>query len=88
MNETKQSALDSELRDIWTDAYKFHATFDGMGNTPEEWKHCAYAMVQLTAKHHNHPLADALFLATYDYLSKARRQAAVAEAMAGAGAGG
>ena len=85
MSDAKQTSLSPEIRDIWTDAYKFHATFEGMGNTPEEWEHCAFTMAQLSAKHHNHPLAVELFLAAYDYLSKARKPIAVAEAERRAG---
>lgn len=71
-----ESKLSQKLRDIWTDAYKFHATFEDMGNSEEDWKKCAYAMGQLASKHGNHPLTFKLFLAVYEYLEEMRKQAA------------
>lgn len=85
MTDGKQSSLPQEIRDIWTDAFKFHATFESMGNTPEEWKRCAFVMGQLSAARGNHPLAKELFLAVYNYLDKQRKAAALADAERRAG---
>lgn len=68
----KQSNLPPDVRDIWTDAYKFHATFEGMGNSEEDWTRCAYTMGQMAANHGNHPLAFKLLMAVYDYLDGVR----------------
>ena len=72
MNE-KQN-LSPDLRDIWTDAFRFHATFENMGNTTEEWTRCAKTMEMLVLKHGGHPLAGILMMAVYDYLDKQRRK--------------
>jgi len=74
MNE-KQNNLSTELRDIWTDAFRFHATFQNMGNTTEEWTRCAKTMETLVLKHGRHPLAGILTMAVYEYLDKERRGA-------------
>jgi len=72
VNMEKQSNLPPEIRDIWTDVYKFHATFEGMGNSEEDWTRCAYTMGQMAANHGNHPLAFKLLMAVYDYLDGVR----------------
>lgn len=76
----KPSSLSPEIRDIWTDVYKFHATFEGMGNSEEDWTRCAYTMGQIAAQHNNHPLAFRLLMAVYDYLDDMRKPLAKAEA--------
>jgi len=68
----KQSALEQNVRDIWTDAYRFHATFDAMGNSVEEWQKCLNTMEALRKKYHDHPLAAELFMAVYSYLNDMR----------------
>ncbi len=80
-----RSNISQALRDIWTDAYKFHAAFEGMGNSEEEWKKCALTMGRLGAKHKNHPLAYKLFPAVYEYLDEMRKPIAKAEAERRAG---
>lgn len=82
---TEKSNLSQELRDIWTDAYRFHATFEGMSNSEEDWKKCAFTMGQLGAKHGSHPLCYKLFLAVYEYLEEMRKPTAQAEAERRAG---
>lgn len=84
MND-KGSNLSPEIRDIWTDAYKFHATFENMGNSDEEWTRCAFTMGQLAVKHGNHPLVHKILIAVYDYLSDERKTIALAEAKGRAG---
>ena len=70
----KQSNLQPEIRDIWTDAFRYHATFENMGNTYEDWHRCAKTMESLVNKHNGHPLAGILMMAVYDYLDKQRRK--------------
>ncbi len=77
---TQQSNLSQEIRDIWTDAYKFHATFEKMGNSVEDWKRCALVMCELDNKHNAHPLARTLLMDVYAYLEEQRRQIALEEA--------
>ena len=76
----KPSNLTQEERDVWTDAYKFHATFAKMGNTPEEWNVCAGALSQLALKNNMHTLAEKLFMAVYEYLNDERKKDAYQEA--------
>lgn len=76
----KQSSLSQELRDIWTDAYKYHATFERMGNSTEEWKAAADTMYQIVGLHRDHPLAGRLLMAVYEYLDEVRKPIAKAEA--------
>ena len=78
---SNQSNLPPEVREIWTDGYKLHATFAGMGNTADEWIRCADTVTGLVKKHRQHPLALALFLTVYEYLSDERKPAAYQEAM-------
>lgn len=77
----KQSNLSPEIRDIWTDAYKFHATFEHMGNSEEEWKRCCAVMCELDRKHNAHPLARTLLMDVYEYLNDQRRDQAYEEAV-------
>ena len=72
----KQSNLNETERAIWTDAYRFHATFARMGNAPEDWEKCCQTMTQLVKKHNDHGLARQLFLAVYDHLSNERKTGA------------
>ena len=76
----KQSSLSAEIRDIWTDAYKYHATFERMGNSAEEWEAAADTMKQIAGRHDNHPLACRLMFAVYEYLDEVRKPIAKAEA--------
>ena len=69
----KQSNLSETEREIWTDVYRFHATFVKMGNESEDWTKCAATMTQIYHKHNDHPLAKVLLLAVYDHLSNERR---------------
>lgn len=78
----KDSNIPKEIRDIWTDAYKFHATFINMGNTAEEWEQCANTLTHLAIRHNQHPLAGKLLMAVYEYLSEERKEAAYQEAVA------
>lgn len=80
-----QSNLAPEVRAIWTDAYKYHATFEHMGNSPEEWDKCAKVMADIYNKHNAHPLAMKLLLCVYDYLGDMRKPIAMAEAERRAG---
>lgn len=80
--------MPEEFREIWTDAYKFHAKFEKMGNTPEEWTECARTMGQLSSRHGNHPLAMRLLTTVFDYLDETRKAIALAEVMERADAGG
>lgn len=72
----KQSNLNEAERAIWTDAYRFHATFAKMGNEPEDWEKCCQAMTQLYHNHGDHDLAKLLLLAVYDHLSNQRKTGA------------
>lgn len=76
----KQSNLSPEIRDIWTDAFKFHATFEHMGNSPEEWERCAETMGLLSSKHGDHPLAKELLMTVYVYLDSERKKIAKEQA--------
>lgn len=76
----KQNGLSQELRDIWTDAYKYHATFESMGNSDEDWDRAADAMKQLAERRGNHPFAVWLLLSVYEYLEQVRMASARAEA--------
>ena len=67
--------MPQELREIWTDAYKFHATFEHMGNTQEEWTKCYETAAALVKKHRHHQLAVLLFVDAYVYLEDQRREA-------------
>ena len=78
---SNQSNLPLDVREIWTDGYKLHATFAGMGNSSEEWVRCSNTVKSLVEKHRQHPFAQALFLAVYEYLSDERKPAAYQEAM-------
>ncbi len=77
----QQSNLSPEAREIWKDAYRFHATFEKMGNSPEEWDRCCKVLCELDRKHQAHPLARALLIATYGYLEDQRRPVAYEEAV-------
>lgn len=77
----KPSSLTQAERDVWTDAFKFYATFAKMGNTPEEWNVCAGTLSQLALKNNMHPLAEKLFMAVYDYLMKEREANAIDNAV-------
>ena len=72
--------MPEEFREIWTDAYKFHAKFEKMGNTPEEWAECARTMGLLSSGHNNHPLAMKLLTAVFDYMDETRKAIAKEEA--------
>ncbi len=72
MTAEKQSSLSETERGIWTDVYRFHATFSKMGNEPEDWTKCAATMTQVFHKHKDHDLAKLLLFAVYDYLVKER----------------
>ena len=69
----KQSNLAPEIRDIWTDAFRFHATFERMSNSAEDWTRCAKTLETLVIKHNGHPFAQRIFGAVYDYLSECRK---------------
>ena len=75
-----QNNLSPELRDIWTDAFRFHATFEQMGNSLPEWQKCTETMVALVNRRGGHPLAEKLMMAVMDYLSDSRKAIAKAEA--------
>ena len=77
--------LSPELRDIWTDTYKFHVRFDGMANTAEAWGECCDEAIRLLSRHGNHPLAACLLTAVYEYLDTVRRPDAFAAARKEAG---
>ena len=71
-----KSNLPQEIRNIWTDMYLFHATFEKMGNTSEEWSQFLETMKDICKKHNNHPLCIKLGVATIEYLNDQRKEAA------------
>lgn len=70
--------LPEDIRSMYTDAYRLHETFCGMGNTAEEWAACARSTGETCSRHGNHPLMMDLLLAVYMHLER-ERKAAVAD---------
>lgn len=69
---TGQSKLPQELRDIWTDAYKYHAAIEPMGNSLDDWKRAYEMALGIIRKYNNHPLAMKLVLDVYEYAEHTR----------------
>ena len=84
----QKSAIPQEERDIWTDLYKYYATFSTMGNTDADWKRASQAFCYMITKHNDHPLAWHMFMAVFDYLSEQRKDASYQEAVKAAVGGG
>lgn len=77
--------LPQELRDIWTDLYALHATFNGMGNTVDDWTTFWKTAVSVIRKHNDSKLAEELVMAVGGFLEHERKQMAKEEAECRAG---
>lgn len=75
--------MPQDLRDMWTDAYKYHAAIETMGNTVADWEHAYQMAMEIYNKYDRHPLVLKLLLAVYEYVEQVRRPQ-----QDGAGAGG
>lgn len=65
-------SLPDNIRNIWADAFRFYATFEGMGNTPEDWGKCYETALALCKKYEDHPLITELLVAVYVALDEQR----------------
>lgn len=73
MDQTGNGSISPQIRNIWKDAYSFHAAFAGMGNTPDDWIRCAKTMAAVSRRNRDHPLAKQLLMAVYCYLEEERK---------------
>lgn len=82
------SKLPTEIREMWTDAYKFcEENYDTKG-TEEEWAGICKQMVELANKHYGHGLMSNLLLAVFDWMSDERKQNAKQQDMTDPGSEG
>lgn len=70
---TGQNKLPPELRDIWTDCYKLHAAFEGMGTSVKDWDAFLARANEIYEKHGRHGLAKELVYAVVGYIEECRR---------------
>lgn len=67
--------LSQPVRDIWTDMYKLHETFDAMGSSVDDWALWWKTSMSILHKHNDHPLCEQLILGLTAYLEEVRKQA-------------
>lgn len=82
--------LPQSVRDIWTDMYKLHETFDAMGSSVEDWALWWKTSMSILHKHNDHPLCEQLILGLTAYLESSRKitEEEESECKEGAGQGG
>lgn len=66
------SKLPDDIRSMYTDAYRLHETFTGIGNNPDDWVRCTGTISEVCVHHNNHPLMLALAVAVFDQLDRER----------------
>lgn len=64
--------LTNELRNMWSDAYKFHDSHVSLGDTEQDWLKVATDARDLCMKHNNHPFILELMVAVIADLDRVK----------------